>query len=341
MSDNRYHRQQILIGQHGQKRLEGASVLLIGAGGIGSPLALYLAAAGIGHLGIIDDDVVDLSNLHRQILFDMEDIGQPKAKQALQKLQRLNNDIDISPYQQRFNASTAHQLIPKYDLIIDGSDNFPTRYCVNDFCALYQKPLVSASVHQRQGQVVFFNGQQGCYRCLFPLPPLISLSCATAGVLGMNVGMTATTAGIIAINYFLSPENVPIHQLLLIDSQPLAIKTFTFEPNNNCQVCAERKHLKEMLNQRYRPIAIAPDDKELNDYQCIDIREGHEDRTKAITPNDIHLPLSTLAENLDKLGDRPLLFYCAKGTRSHQTAFIMRDKGYDAYFYQGSLKVLG
>ncbi|WP_367606865.1 ThiF family adenylyltransferase [Legionella sp. W05-934-2] len=338
MSDNRYHRQQVLIGQQGQKRLNDASVLLIGAGGIGSPLALYLAAAGIGKLGIIDDDVVDLSNLQRQILFDMDDIGQSKAIRAQQKLQRLNNEIVIETFPQRFDVNSAHQLIPGYDLMIDGSDNFPTRYCVNDFCALYQKPLISASVHQRQGQVMFYNGQQGCYRCLFPLPPLISFNCATAGVMGLTVGMTAMTAGTMAINYFLTPDSAPMHQLLLIETQPIAIKTFSFEPNSQCQVCAQLNPLKEALNHRYRPIGIAPEEKALKNYQCIDVRESHEDRKKTLSPDDIHLPLTTLAQNLDKLGDKPLLFYCAKGIRSHQTAFIMRDKGYDAYYYCGELR---
>lgn len=340
MSEDRYHRQQIFIGKEGQKKLTEASVLLIGAGGVGSPLALYLAAAGIGHLGIVDDDLVDLSNLHRQILFNMDDIGLPKAQQASDKLKLLNNDITLSTYQQRFDAEAAHQLIPQYDLIIDGSDNFPTRYCVNDFCALYQRPLVSASVHQRQGQVIFFNGQQGCYRCLFPLPPLISLNCATAGVMGLTVGMTATIAGTVAMNYFLSPENVPVQKLLLIDSQPVSMKTFSFKPSNHCQVCGHQQSLAEQLTQRYRPIAVSPNDIELQSYQCIDVREINEDRSKRLSINDVHLPLSTLAENLDKFSNKPLLFYCAKGIRSHQTAFIMRDKGYDAYFYHGQLKSL-
>lgn len=338
MTTSRYQRQETLIGQQGQSRLQNASVLLIGAGGIGSPLALYLTAAGIGRLGIVDHDVVDLSNLHRQILFDMDDIGQPKTQQARKKLHSLNNEVVIETYQTRLDADSAHQLLPQYDLIIDGSDNFPTRYCVNDFCVLYQKPLISASVHQRQGQVVFFNGKQGCYRCLFPLPPLISLNCSTAGVLGMTVGMIATTAGMVAINYFLSPEKAPIHQLLLVDSQPIVLKTYDFEPNKDCTICANQNDIAAILKQRYRPIAIAPSHDELSKYQCIDIREIDEDRSMILSPQDTHLPLSSLAQNLDKLSDKPLLFYCARGNRSQQTAFIMRDKGYDAYFYCGALK---
>lgn len=195
------------VGEPGQFRLKSAKVLLIGAGGLGSPAAYYLAAAGIGTLGIMDYDRVEISNLHRQILHNTEDLGRLKVDSAKEKLSKLNPWIEIPTYPKKLTQTNAKQLFEKYDLIVDGSDNFPTRYLINDTCILLKKPFVHGSIHQFEGMVTLFNPGQGpCYRCLHPQPPAKedSPSCSEAGVFGLLPGIIGQLEASEAVNFFLN-----------------------------------------------------------------------------------------------------------------------------------------
>jgi len=248
------------IGVAGQKKIKNSSVLLIGAGGIGSPAAFYLTAAGIGHLGILDDDRVDLSNLQRQILYSTADLGCLKSEQAAKKLLTQNPHIKITSYPIRLNASNALSIFKSFDLVIDGSDNYPTRYLVNDACVTLKIPLISASIFQFSGQIGVFNLnlnnsnhanpiQTACYRCLYPTPPPTELipNCAMAGVLGVVPGILATMAVSEALKIILNfPESKP--QLIIYDTLGPSLKTYALEKNPHCEICAQNKKFLELNN---------------------------------------------------------------------------------------------
>ncbi|MCU1429131.1 MAG: dinucleotide-utilizing enzyme [Actinomycetia bacterium] len=241
---NRYGRHLLLpeVGEAGQQKLLGAKVLLLGAGGLGSPAALYLAAAGVGTLGIVDMDVVDASNLQRQILHNMDRIGERKVDSAKKTLTDLNPDVDIVTYDVRFGADNVLDIIDGYDVIVDGTDNFPTRYLLNDASLLKRIPVVHGSIFRFEGQVTVFKPYDGpCYRCLLPEPPPPELapSCAEAGVLGVLPGIIGSIQALEAIKIVLDLGDPLIGRLLAYDALETSFRTFKVRRDPNCPACGE------------------------------------------------------------------------------------------------------
>lgn len=250
----RYSRHILLpeVGEEGQLRLLDARVLVIGAGGLGSPAALYLASAGVGTIGIVDHDVVDLSNLHRQILHQNDDIGRPKTESAAETLRRLNPDVEVVQHPVLLDSSNAFEVIEGYDLVLNGSDNFPTRYLINDACVLRGIPLVDASIFQFEGQLTVFDPQRGgpCYRCLFPDPPPPGEvpSCAEAGVLGVLPGILGTLQALEAIKLILGIGDPMIGRLLLFDALETDFRIVRVPRDPSCPVCGEHPTVTELID---------------------------------------------------------------------------------------------
>jgi adenylyltransferase/sulfurtransferase len=241
----RYGRHLILpeVGMEGQQKLKAARVLLIGAGGLGSPLALYLAAAGVGTLGLIDFDTVDESNLQRQVLYSASDVGRPKLEAAADRLQGINPHVNLELHETRLDASNALELFERYDMVADGSDNFPTRYLVNDACVLTGTPNVYGSIFRFEGQVSVFAADGGpCYRCLFPEPPPPGLvpSCAEGGVLGVLPGIIGSLQANEVLKRILGIGEPLIGRLLLFDALRLRFRELTLAKNPSCPVCSEQ-----------------------------------------------------------------------------------------------------
>ena len=249
----RYSRHIILkeVGGTGQTKLLEAKVLLIGAGGLGSPAALYLAAAGVGTLGIIDMDVVDLSNLQRQVLHGTNDIGRLKTESAMETIANINPDVEVIPYTDRISSENALELIEKYDLVLDGCDNFPTRYLINDVCVMLGKPNVHGSIFQFEGQATdFAPGKGPCYRCLYPLPPPPGMapSCQEAGVLGVLPGIVGNVQAIETIKVLLDIGEPLIGQLLLFNALNMEFKKLKLRRDPECPICGEEPTIHELID---------------------------------------------------------------------------------------------
>jgi molybdopterin/thiamine biosynthesis adenylyltransferase/molybdopterin converting factor small subunit len=248
----RYSRHIILpeVGGKGQRKLLNSSALLVGAGGLGSPAALYLAAAGVGRLGIIDADVVDLSNLQRQILHHVDDVGRPKVQSAVESIAQLNPDVKVEPFQALLSSDNAKEIISQYDIVVNGCDNFPTRYLVNDCCVFLKKPLVDGSIFKFEGQVTVFAPGQGCYRCLYPAPPPPGLvpSCQEAGVLGVLCGIVGSLQAIEAIKLFLGLGDSLAGRLLFIDSLGMEFRQVKVRRDPNCPVCGDHPTITDLID---------------------------------------------------------------------------------------------
>ncbi len=248
----RYSRHIIMpeVGGQGQRALLEAKVLLIGAGGLGSPIALYLAAAGVGTIGIVDFDLVDLSNLQRQILHHTHDIGRPKVVSAAETLADINPDVKVVPYQVQLNSDNALEILRDYDIIINGCDNFPTRYLVNDACVMLGKPLIDGSIFRFEGQVTVFLPGHGCYRCLYPAPPPPGMapSCAEAGVLGVLPGLVGVIQAIEAIKLILGIGDPLVGRLLLIDTLAMEFREVKIRRDPNCPLCGDNPTIHELID---------------------------------------------------------------------------------------------
>ena len=249
----RYSRHFMLpeVGEEGQAKLLDAKVLMVGAGGLGCPSAFYLAAAGVGTMGIIDPDVVDLSNLQRQILHTNDLIGQPKTDSAKQTLQALNPDVRIITYQEKLTSENVLEIIKDYDIIVDGCDNFPTRYLVNDACVMVNKPNVHGSIFQFDGQAsVFYPGKGPCYRCLYPEPPPPGMapSCAEAGVLGVLPGLIGTIQALETIKLILGKGNPLVGKLLCFNTLSKEITTLNLKKDPNSPVCGEKPSIHKLID---------------------------------------------------------------------------------------------
>jgi molybdopterin/thiamine biosynthesis adenylyltransferase/rhodanese-related sulfurtransferase len=249
----RYSRHFILpeVGEAGQAKLLDAKVLLIGAGGLGSPAALYLAAAGVGTLGIVDNDVVDMSNLQRQILHTNERVGMPKVESARETITALNPDVRVIGYQQRISSENILEVIRDYDVIVDGCDNFPTRYLVNDACVMTGKPNVHGSIFQFEGQAsVFYPGRGPCYRCLFPEPPPpgAAPSCQEAGVLGVLPGLVGCVQALETIKLILDKGKPLIGRMVYFDTLSMEVRVHKLRKDPNCPVCGENPTVKELID---------------------------------------------------------------------------------------------
>jgi molybdopterin/thiamine biosynthesis adenylyltransferase/rhodanese-related sulfurtransferase len=335
----RYDRQMILkgFGGEGQQKLARAKVLVIGAGGLGCPALLYLAAAGVGELAVMDDDVVSLHNLHRQPVYNMEDIGKPKAERAAAFLQRLNPDILVIPFKQRLNPVLALETMSEFDIIIDGTDNFSSRYLINDACVLLNKPLVSGAVSQYEGQLSIFNvirNGEGAvnYRDLFPEPPANGevLSCAEAGVLGPLPGIIGTMQ---------ASETI---KLITGIGQPLANRLYIFNALNNKSyelIIQKRKGSHLLIPESFEAFRKTDYDRlcgnaanpfditvEVFDTQIktgmgrvIDVREYGEE-PGVYEFNHEHIPLSQLSARFKMTDEDPVMFFCQSGIRSIKAA---------------------
>jgi len=249
----RYSRHFLLpeVGEDGQAKLLQAKVLMVGAGGLGSPSAYYLAAAGVGTLGIIDNDVVDISNLQRQILHANDRVGMPKVESAKKTLEGLNPDVKVIPYQAKLTSENIMEILKDYDLVIDGCDNFPTRYLVNDACVLTGKPNVHGSIFQFEGQAtVFYPGKGPCYRCLYPEPPPAEMapSCAEAGVLGVLPGLIGVIEALEAVKLILGKGDSLVGRLLHFNTLTMEINTLKLRRDPNCPMCGDNPTIKELID---------------------------------------------------------------------------------------------
>ncbi len=249
----RYSRHFLLpeVGEEGQAKLLGAKILMVGAGGLGSPAAYYLAAAGVGTLGIIDNDVVDISNLQRQILHANDRVGTPKVESAKKTLEGLNPDVKVIPYQSKLTSENIMEILKDYDFVVDGCDNFPTRYLVNDACVLMGKPNVHGSIFQFEGQAtVFYPGKGPCYRCLYPEPPPAEMapSCAEAGVLGVLPGLIGVIEALEAIKLILDKGDSLVGRLLTFNTLTMEINTLRLRRDPKCPMCGDNPTIKELID---------------------------------------------------------------------------------------------
>ncbi len=248
----RYSRHIILpeVGGRGQRKLLNSKVLLIGAGGLGSPAALYLAAAGVGTLGIVDFDAVDLSNLQRQILHHVRDIGRPKVDSAVDTIRDINPDVKVVPHHVALSSENAREIFAPYDVIVNGSDNFPTRYLANDACVLMKKPLVDGSIFKFEGQATVYLPGKGCYRCLYPAPPPPGVvpSCAEAGVLGVLCGVVASIQGIETIKLLLGLGDPLVGRLLFFDALGMEFRQVKIRRDPGCPVCGDNPTISDLID---------------------------------------------------------------------------------------------
>jgi len=248
----RYSRHIIMpqVGSLGQRKLMEAKVLIVGAGGLGSPAALYLALAGVGTLGIVDFDKVELSNLQRQILHDTYDIGRPKVESAKETLQRYNPDVRVETHETPLTSENAMDIIPQYDIVVNGADNFPARYLVNDACYLAGKPLVDGSILIFDGQASVYMPGKGCYRCLFPAPPPPGSvpSCAEAGVLGALPGLVGSIQAIETMKLILNQGKSLAGRLLIIDALTMEFREVRLRRNPKCPLCGDNPTVKELID---------------------------------------------------------------------------------------------
>ncbi len=248
----RYSRHIIMgdVGSAGQRKLIQAKALIVGAGGLGSPSAIYLALAGVGTVGIVDFDVVEISNLQRQILHHSSDIGRPKLQSAIDNIKAYNPDVTVVPHEVRLESDNAMEIISQYDLVINGADNFATRYLVNDACYLLNKPLVDGSILIFDGQATVFLPGQGCYRCLFPSPPPPGMvpNCAEAGVLGALTGLVGSIQATEALKHFLGIGESLCSRLLLVDALSMTFREVKLKRNPACPLCGDNPTVTGLID---------------------------------------------------------------------------------------------
>lgn len=328
MPFERYSRQITLLGEANQQKLTDSSVLVIGSGGIGSPCLLYLVAGGIGKIGIMDHDVVDLSNLHRQILYNENDIGRSKSSVAYEKLISLNSGIELIEHNTLLSIENAADIISRYDLVIDGSDNFKTRYLVNDICCQLNKPFISSSIFQNKIQTMICDIKNGCYRCVFPEPPppLLISNCSESGVLGATTGIAGSITAALAIKYLINPDNCNEKKIITFDADTLQTEHFPFTKRQHCSACYHKILSWPVINFNIKRECI-----DLNNYTIIDIRENNEDRRIKLSDQELHIPLSQLIELPHNIPHEDLLIYCKSGIRSDYAAYFLQRNGFSAF----------
>ena len=349
----RYSRHLLMpeVGAEGQRRLNAARVLCIGAGGLGSPAALYLVAAGVGKIGIVDLDDVDLSNLQRQILHGTKDVGRKKVESARDRLREMNPHIDIELHECRFSSNNALDLVSGYDVVVDGSDNFPTRYLSNDVCVWAQKPNVYGSVFRFDGQATVFAPHLGgpCYRCLFPEPPAPGTvpNCAEAGVLGVLPGIIGMIQAIETIKLILGLGETLVGRLLHFDALKMKFREFNVRRDPQCPVCGAQPTITEPIDyEQFCGIGEATADAvpaiSVHDLKqkmetngvvtIVDVREPFEYEIARIEGSKL-IPLGELPDRLDELDrDRYTVVHCHSGMRSAQAVQLLRREGFANVF---------
>jgi len=348
----RYSRHLLIpeVGLEGQRKLKNSSALIIGTGGLGSPVALYLAAAGVGRIGLVDYDVVDSSNLQRQVIHGTSTVGKLKVESARAKLLDLNPDIQIDVYNEPYTSENALRIAKDYDIILDGTDNFPTRYLTNDVAVFLGKPNVYASIYRFDGQVSVFYAKEGpCYRCLFPEPPPPGLvpSCAEGGVLGVLPGTIGTIQATEALKVLLGIGEPLIGKLLLYNALDMSFDFVKLKKNPNCRVCGPNADIKELID--YEAFCGVPshDHEEgsagatwditvqelaervkTNHLKLVDVREPHELEISRL-PNATNIPLGQLAARLSELDSaEDMVLFCKSGARSTRALELLTSAGF-------------
>ena len=346
----RYSRHLILpeVALEGQQRLKASRVLLIGAGGLGSPLALYLAAAGVGTIGLVDFDVVDVTNLQRQIVHGSKDVGRPKLESARDRLKDMNPHVHVEGYETRLTSENALEIVRDYDIVIDGTDNFATRYLTNDACVILGKPNVYGSIYRFEGQSSVFATEDGpCYRCLYPEPPPPGLvpSCAEGGVLGVLPGLVGTIQATEGIKLLLGIGEPLIGRLLLIDALSMQFRTMRLRKNPNCPACGTHE-IRELIDYdqfcgiggdpeqdphgipEITPAELAAKQQRRDDFDLIDVREPHEWAIAKI-PGARLVPLGSFIESLATFDSaRDIVVTCKMGGRSAKAVRQLQAAGF-------------
>jgi len=346
----RYSRHLIMpeVGMEGQQKLKAARVLCIGAGGLGSPLALYLTAAGVGTLGIVDFDVVDFTNLQRQIIHTTADVGRKKLESAADKLKAINPCIHLRAFETRLSSDNALALFREFDIVADGTDNFPTRYLVNDACVLSGKPNVYGSIFRFEGQASVFATKEGpCYRCLYPEPPPPGLvpSCAEGGVLGILPGLVGVMQATEVIKLILGKGEPLIGRLLLIDALGMKFRELKLRKNPNCPVCGPHRTITKLIDYnefcgiRGEENAVATGIPEMQveelkrrldageDIFVLDVREPHE--YQICNLGGYLIPLGDLPKRVHELdSSREIVAHCRSGVRSGKAVDFLRQAGF-------------
>jgi molybdopterin/thiamine biosynthesis adenylyltransferase/rhodanese-related sulfurtransferase len=346
----RYSRHLILpeVALEGQQRLKASRVLLIGAGGLGSPLALYLAAAGVGTIGLVDFDVVDVTNLQRQIVHGSKDVGRPKLESARDRLKDLNPHVHVEGFETRLTSENALEIVRDFDIVIDGTDNFATRYLTNDACVILGKPNVYGSIYRFEGQSSVFATEEGpCYRCLYPEPPPPGLvpSCAEGGVLGVLPGLVGTIQATEGIKLLLGIGEPLIGRLLLIDALSMQFRAMRLRKNPNCPACGTRE-IRELIDYdqfcgiggdplqdphgipEITPAELAAKQQRRDDFDLIDVREPHEWAIAKI-PGARLVPLSAFTESLASFDSaRDIVVTCKMGGRSAKAVRQLQAAGF-------------
>ena len=353
----RYSRHLLIpeVGLEGQKKLKASSVLVIGTGGLGSPVALYLAAAGIGRIGLVDYDVVDFSNLQRQVIHGSAAIGKLKVESARDRMLDLNPDIQVDVYNEPFTSENAMRIAQDYDILIDGTDNFPTRYLVNDVCVLLGKPNVYGSIFRFDGQASVFDATRGpCYRCLFPEPPPPGLvpSCAEGGVLGVLPGTIGTIQATEALKIILGIGDTLIGRLMLYNALDMSVEYVRLRKNPNCKICGPNPEVTELID--YEAFCGVPghdhetgsvgggwditaselaerlesDQQNGHKLKLLDVREPHELEISHLEGAKL-IPLGQLAARLSELDTADeMVVFCKAGTRSARALELLVSAGF-------------
>jgi sulfur-carrier protein adenylyltransferase/sulfurtransferase len=347
----RYSRHLIMpeVGMDGQLKLKQAKVLCIGTGGLGAPLGLYLAAAGVGRIGLVDFDVVDSTNLQRQVLFGTSDVGRPKITAAADRLRNLNPDIQIDTFETHLSSENALDILKDYDIVVDGTDNFPTRYLVNDACVILGKPNVYGSIFRFEGQITIFGYPDGpCYRCLYPEPPPPGLvpSCAEGGVLGVLPGIVGTIQAAETLKLIIGKGDPLVGRLLLFDALAMKFRELKLRKNPDCPVCGTHPTVTKLIDYaefcgirgEEAPVTatnlpeITP--RELksrldrgDDLYILDVREPHE--YQICNLNGHLIPLGELSRRVHELdSSREIVAHCRSGKRSADAVQFLQKAGF-------------
>jgi sulfur-carrier protein adenylyltransferase/sulfurtransferase len=349
----RYSRHLLIpeVGLEGQRKLKAASVLVIGTGGLGSPVALYLAAAGVGHIGLVDYDVVDFSNLQRQVIHGTSGLGELKVESARKRMLDINPDIQVDVYNEAFTSENAMRIAQDYDILIDGTDNFPTRYLVNDLCVLTGKANVYGSIFRFDGQVSVFDARYGpCYRCLFPEPPPPGLvpSCAEGGVLGVLPGTIGTLQATEGLKLILGIGEPLIGKLMLYNALDMSFDFVKLRKNPNCKVCSSNPEVTELIDYEafcgvpghdhdegavgggwdIEPLDLQKRMEQGNHLRLVDVREPHELEISHIEGASL-IPLGQLAGRLPELDSaEDIVLFCKSGTRSARALELLLSAGF-------------
>ena len=349
----RYSRHLIMpeVGMDGQLKLKAASVLCIGAGGLGSPVAMYLAAAGVGRLGLVDFDVVDYSNLQRQVIHGTPDVGRSKLESARDTLVAINPEVAIDMHETALSSSNAFDVLGDYDIVVDGTDNFPTRYLVNDACVLLRKPNVFGSIFRFEGQASVFATKQGpCYRCLYPEPPPPGLvpSCAEGGVLGILPGVVGTIQATETVKLIIGVGEPLINRFMIYDALRMKFRELKLRRDPECPVCGDRPTVTQLIDYD-QFCGITPTDPVLDDSTSgddvtveelkffidnndgvflLDVREPQEHQICSI-PGSVLIPLGELPNRISELGGHEdVVVHCKSGVRSAKAVKILSDAGF-------------